>query len=169
MLILGLFPMRGHLWGGILRILSKCDSVPQQDIARTTRILEVAGRASRPLKCMQPSFARNRSRTLIYGTLISLFVGAAVLGLIIAFMEQGDFPGWGPMLLAVLATVVPANVINAFLPSNLFIIGAVVGAVIGGFAISALCGMSVKRASIAAGIFLAIQVGMSFALMGLNS
>jgi len=36
--------------------------------------------------------------------------------------------------------------------------------VLGGFAISALCGMSVKRASIAAGIWLVLINGVSFVI-----
>jgi hypothetical protein len=60
--------------------------------------------------------------------------------------------------------MIPTAVINAFLPTFLSFVGAIVGAVIGGFAISALCGMSVKRASIAAGIWLVLINGVSFVI-----
>lgn len=96
--------------------------------------------------------------------MLGLILGAAVLGIIIAAMEQGEFPGWGKMIVCVLAAVVPAALVNALLPPELFIIGLVVGAGCAGLAISATTGMSVKRASLAAGIYLAVQVVLSFAL-----
>ena len=65
------------------------------------------------------------------------------------------------MILCVLVAVIPAAIINALLPPGLFVIGLAVGALCAGFVISATCGMSVKRASIAAGIYLAIQSTIS--------
>ncbi|HWE40021.1 MAG TPA: hypothetical protein VG406_25950 [Isosphaeraceae bacterium] len=100
--------------------------------------------------------------------MIGLLVGAGILGLIVAGMEQDEFPGWGNMILAVLAAIVPAALINALLPPGLFFIGLAVGAVCAGFAISATCGMTVKRASIAAGIYLGIQVAISLAFRALR-
>ncbi len=91
-------------------------------------------------------------------------VAAATLGIIITVMEEGDFPGWIAMIVCVAAAIVPAYIINSLLPPVLFIVGLAVGAVCAGFAISAMCGMSVKRATIAASIFLAIQVGFSLVL-----
>jgi hypothetical protein len=93
--------------------------------------------------------------------MIGLLIGAALLGVIIAIMEEGEFPGWGALILCVLAATVPAAIINILLPSYLFVVGLAVGAICAGFAISAACGMTVKRASIAAGIYLALQSGIS--------
>jgi hypothetical protein len=93
--------------------------------------------------------------------MIGIILGAGILGIIIAVMEQGEFPGWGKMVLCVLAAGIPALIINALLPPALFIIGLAVGAVCAGFVISATCGMSVKRATIAAAIYLAIQTVIS--------
>ena len=93
--------------------------------------------------------------------LLGLIVGAGILGIIISVMEQGEFPGWGKMIVCVLAALIPAVIINALLPPNWFVIGLAVGALCAGCAISATCGMSVKRASIAAGIYLAIQTTLS--------
>jgi hypothetical protein len=93
--------------------------------------------------------------------MIGILIGAAILGLIIAAMEEGEFPGWGKMVLCVLAAVLPAALVNALLPPELFIVGLAVGAGCAGLAISALCGMSVKRASIAAAIYLGIQTVIS--------
>jgi hypothetical protein len=94
--------------------------------------------------------------------MLSLIVGAALLGIIIAVMEEGEFPGWFRVIACALATLLPKGIVNAFLPNALSFVGAIVGAVIGGFAISALCGMSVQRASIAAGIWLVLIIGISF-------
>jgi len=93
--------------------------------------------------------------------MLGLVIGAAILGLIIAVMEEDGFPGWLPMIICVLAAVVPASVVNVVLPPGLFFIGLGVGAVCAGCAISAVCGMTVKRATIAAAIYLAVQVGIS--------
>ncbi len=97
----------------------------------------------------------------------SLIVGAAILGIIIGVMEQEDFPGWGKMVLCVLAALLPAALVNTFLPPELFFVGLAVGSLCAGLAISALCGMSVQRAAIAAGIYLAIQTALSFALQAM--
>jgi hypothetical protein len=67
------------------------------------------------------------------------------------------------LILCVLAAVIPAGIINFLLPPSFFIIGLAAGAVCAGFAISAACGMSVKRASIAAALFLACEVALTFA------
>jgi len=93
--------------------------------------------------------------------MLSLFIGAALLGIIIAVMEKEEFPGWGKMILCVLAAAVPAFIVNLFLPPILFPVGLAVGAICAGFAISALCGMSVQRACLAAGIYLGIQTAIS--------
>ncbi|GAB4152548.1 MAG: hypothetical protein Tsb009_28540 [Planctomycetaceae bacterium] len=93
--------------------------------------------------------------------MIGILIGAGILGIIIAVMEEGDFPGWMPMIASVLAAVIPASIINNFLPPLFFFVGLAVGAVCGGLVISATCGMSVKRASIAAGIYFGIQIAIS--------
>jgi hypothetical protein len=94
----------------------------------------------------------------------SIVISAAILGVIIAVMEQDEFPGWGNMVICVLAAIVPAAIINAILPPILFFVGLTVGAICAGFAISLTCGMTLKRACIAAGIYLGIQTALSVAL-----
>ena len=94
--------------------------------------------------------------------MLGLLLGAAILGIIIAVME-GEFPGWGKMVLCVLVAVIPAVIINMLLPPGLFIIGLAVGAVCAGFVISVVTGMGVQRVCIAAGIYLAIQAAISVA------
>jgi hypothetical protein len=89
--------------------------------------------------------------------MLGLLIGAGILGLIVAIMEQDEFPGWGKMILCVLAAVVPAAIINALLPPGLFLIGLTVGACCAGLVISATTGMTVKRASAAAAIYLGIE------------
>lgn len=79
-------------------------------------------------------------------------------------MERENFPGWPRMLVCVLAALVPAAIVNALLPDELFIVGLVVGAVCAGLAISALCGLELKRALIAAAIYLALQTLIALAV-----
>lgn len=100
--------------------------------------------------------------------MLGVVVGAGILGLIIAVMEEGEFPGWGSMIVCVLVAVIPAYLINRLLEPQYFIVGLAVGAVMAGAAISLLCGMSFRRASIAAGIYLLIQVGISFLFYSLG-
>jgi len=94
--------------------------------------------------------------------MLGILIGAAILGIIIAVME-GDFPGWPQMIVCVLCGAIPAAIINAVIQPGLFIIGLVIGAVCAGIAIAATCGMSVKRACIAASIYFVIQSGISTA------
>jgi hypothetical protein len=93
--------------------------------------------------------------------MLGLFIGAGILGIIIAVMEEGEFPGWGNMIICVLVTLIPAMIINEMLPPEFFLIGLAIGAVCGGLAISLVCRMSVKRASIAASIYMGIQTLIS--------
>jgi len=95
--------------------------------------------------------------------MVGLVIGAAILGIIIAVMEQGEFPGWGPMIFCAIAAVVPAAIVNTLVPPGMFIVGLAVGALCATVAIAATCGMSVKRAAIAACIFLACQTAISAA------
>jgi hypothetical protein len=97
--------------------------------------------------------------------MIGLLVAAAVLGIVIVVMEgDGEFPGWFNMIICVLAAVIPMGLVNAFLPPAAFVLGAVVGALTGGLAISWRCGMSYQRALIAAGIWLAVEVVLGLLL-----
>ncbi len=97
--------------------------------------------------------------------MLGIILGAAILGIIIAVMEQGEFPGWGKMVVCVLAAGIPNFILNQVLPAELFFVGILVGAVCAMFAIMATCGMGPKRAGIAAGIYFAIQlvIGLAFA------
>jgi hypothetical protein len=92
-----------------------------------------------------------------------IIIGAAILGIIIAVMEGDEFPGWGNMVICVLAAGIPTMIVNAILPPNLFFIGMLVGAVCAMFAIMATCGMGPKRAAIAVGIYFVVQIALGFA------
>jgi len=89
--------------------------------------------------------------------MFGIIIGAAILGIIIASMEGDEFPGWGKMIACVLAAGIPAAVLHVALPPELFILGDLVGAICAGFVIMLVCGMDMKRAFIAAGIYLLIQ------------
>ena len=97
--------------------------------------------------------------------MLGILFGAALLGFIVMIVERDEFPGWGKMIVCVLATAIPAIVVNHFLPVELFIIGLLVGALSGGFLLMAFCGMTIKRASIAMGIYLGIQIVLSLLLL----
>ena len=102
--------------------------------------------------------------------MLELFFSAAILGIVIAVMEDdGDFPGWFSLIICILSALIPAAIVNAFLPPYLFFIGLAVGAGIAGCVISALCGMDLKRACIAAGIYFAIRVVISLVFQAMMS
>ncbi len=100
--------------------------------------------------------------------MLGLLIGAAILGAIISVMEQGEFPGWGSMIICVLAGTIPAIVINMLLPPGLFFIGLAVGALCAGLAISAMVGMSVKRSIIAASIWFAAEMVLTLIFMSMS-
>ncbi len=99
--------------------------------------------------------------------MLGIIIGAAILGIIIAAMEEGEFPGWGKMVVCVLAAVIPNVILNQVLPPGLFFVGILVGAGCAMIAIMATCGMGPKRAGIAAGIYFAVQlvIGFAFAII----
>lgn len=94
--------------------------------------------------------------------MLALIIGAGILGIIIVVMEGGNFPGWPTVIVCALAALVPALIVNALLPPNLFFIGLLVGALCAALAIAAMFGMSIQRAFIAAGIYLGFQLAISF-------
>jgi hypothetical protein len=83
--------------------------------------------------------------------MLGIILGAGILGIIIAVMEGGEFPGWGKMIVCVLAAAIPSAVMRVILPPDLFFIGTIVGAICAMGAIMATCGMGVTRSAIAAG------------------
>jgi hypothetical protein len=95
--------------------------------------------------------------------MLGIIIGAAILGIVIAVMEGGEFPGWGKMVICVLAAGIPAAILDAALPGELFFVGPLVGACCAMVAIMATCGMSPKRAGIAAGVYFGIQFVVSLA------
>jgi len=96
--------------------------------------------------------------------MLGIIIGAGVLGGIIAVLEEGEFPGFLPMIACILAASIPAAIINTLLPREFFFIGLAVGAVCAGFAISALCGMSVKRSMLAVGIYFVVMIVLDITL-----
>jgi len=99
--------------------------------------------------------------------MLGLVIDTAVLGLIIAVIEQDDFPGWLRAGACALLMSVVMYAISLVLPGLLALAGFAVAAIVGAFAISALCGMTVKRGAIAASIFLAYKLVMALTCLGL--
>ena len=95
--------------------------------------------------------------------MLGILLGAGILGLIVMAVEREDFPGWGKMIVCVLATAIPTIIINALLPPELFIFGLLAGGLSGGFLLMAFCGMTVQRATVAMGIYLGFQIVISTA------
>jgi hypothetical protein len=96
--------------------------------------------------------------------MLGVLLGAAVLGVIIAVMEDGDFPGWFPLIMCVLAASIPAGILSAVLPPGLFFVGSFVGALCATVAISYFCQMTVWRAFLASQIYFAFQLGLGLLL-----
>ncbi len=97
--------------------------------------------------------------------MFGLLLNAALLGTIVAVMEEDEFPGWWKMFGCVLAATVPAAIINVMLPPELFFVGLLIGSLCGAVAIASLCQMSFKRAFIASEIWFGITLVLQFILM----
>ena len=93
--------------------------------------------------------------------MLGLLISAVVMMVVIAAFED-DHPDWMTAIACVVATSGPTAILNYFLPSGLFFVGPIVGAIVGGVVISALFGMGLKRASMAAGIYLLCSSVLSF-------
>jgi len=94
-----------------------------------------------------------------------LLVDAALIGVIIAIMEQESFPGWGPMLgTALLISLVSSGAGHSLEGVSGQIVSFAVAGLVGAFVIAWICGMSLGRAAIATGIFLAIRLAIVFAV-----
>lgn len=91
------------------------------------------------------------------GFMLGLLLDAALIGIIIAVMERGEFPGWGIAIGCAFAIGITSNVVSMLLPGVLSLLGVVAGAVVGAFVISWLCEMTFRRSVQAAGIYLAVS------------
>lgn len=96
--------------------------------------------------------------------MIGIFLGAAILGGIIALMQESDFPGWVEMIICVVAAMVPTAILAAVLPGSVALLAPVGGAVCAAIAISATCGMTIGRAVVAAVLWMVAQIGLQLGL-----
>ncbi len=101
--------------------------------------------------------------------MLGLLVNAAIIGLVIAVMEEDEFPGWGAMigtsLFISLAGFAAEVAVGGGIPG--IIAGCLASGAAGGVIISWLCGMSFRRAAIATSIYLTINfvLGLAFHFM----
>ena len=95
------------------------------------------------------------------GWIFGLLFDAAIIGIIIAIMQKGDFPGWWPMIGCVLAIGITSTVVSTLLPGVLSLLGILAGAAVGAFVISRVCYMDMRRSAMAAGIYLGVRVALS--------
>ena len=98
--------------------------------------------------------------------MLGLLIGAAVLGTIITIMEDGEFPGWWPLLGCVFVSSLPGIILRfTGAPSLTYLLLAILAsAVLAWLAIAGLCEMTFKRAAIAAGIYFGLQICLGLAL-----
>ena len=88
----------------------------------------------------------------------------AVIMMIIINAFEDDHPDWRIASLCVVATSGTAAILDFFLPDSFFFVSPIAGAIVGGIAISFLFGMGLKRASIAAGLYLLCSGVLSLVL-----
>lgn len=103
------------------------------------------------------------------GLVLGLLFDAAIIGIVIAVMEKGEFPGWGPMIGCVFVIGVVSNGVAHFLPGLLALFGLVAGAAVGALMISWLCEMSLRRSAIASGIYLGVRLVLTLGVMLISS
>ena len=100
------------------------------------------------------------------GLIVVLLTDTAVLMVIVRVMEEDDFDWWRVGGCALLMSIV-MGVVGSVLPGAWALLGYVAAAAVGALAISAVCGMAVKRAAIAAGIFLGYKIALSLLCLGM--
>lgn len=103
------------------------------------------------------------------GFIFALVFDAAIIGIIVAVMSKGEFPGWGEMIGVVFAIWITSNAAMLLLPDGLWILGLVAGAAVGALIIAWLGVLDFRRSWIAAGIYLGVRFVMGFALAALIS
>lgn len=98
------------------------------------------------------------------GFVLNILIGAAILGGVIAVLQESEFPGWTEMVICVLAALVPSFLLGFVLPGSLALLAPIAGAICAAVAISATCGMTVGRSALAAGLWLATVIAINFGL-----
>ncbi len=96
--------------------------------------------------------------------MLGILVDAAILGLIIAVMERGEWPGWAPGAIVVLMVWATNLVLSFALPEEAWLVGVLASAVVAVGAIAWQFEMSLKRSAIAAGIYLGVKILWSLAI-----
>jgi hypothetical protein len=86
-----------------------------------------------------------------------LIIDAAIIGIVIVAMEQGEFPGWGAMLGCAILIGATRYGVTHYATDGIWPLGVLAGALVGGMVISWLCDMSLRRGALAAGIYLAAR------------
>ncbi len=87
-----------------------------------------------------------------------LLAGAAIIGLVIAFLERSAFPGWGESIGSAFGIGLCSAVTGILLPESLHLLAYVGGALGGGFLVAWLCDVSLRRGFLAAGIYLGVSL-----------
>ncbi|MBL8850049.1 MAG: hypothetical protein JNG89_10205 [Planctomycetaceae bacterium] len=101
------------------------------------------------------------------GLIVIVAMDTAALMLIIRVMENEDIDDWFRVgVCAVLMSIV-MSVVSNVLPGLWALLGFAVAAGAGALLISALCGMSVKRAGIAAAIFWGYKIALALLCLGM--
>jgi hypothetical protein len=103
------------------------------------------------------------------GLVFGLVFDAAIIGIIVAVLSKGEFPGWGPMIGVVFAIGVTSNAAMLLLPDGLWILGLAAGAAVGGLILTWLGVLDFRRSWMAAGIYLGVRLVMGFILAALIS
>lgn len=94
-----------------------------------------------------------------------LLIDAALIGVIIALLEQEDFPGWGPMLGTALLIGLASGAANHWIDGILGVIaGFAVAGLVGAVLIAWICGMSFGRAALATAIYLGLRLAIVLAV-----
>jgi hypothetical protein len=103
------------------------------------------------------------------GFVFGLVFDAAIIGIIVAVLSKGEFPGWGPMIGVVFAIWISSNAAMRLLPDGLWFLGLVAGAAVGALILTWLGVLEFRRSLKAAGIYLGVRLVMGFMLAALIS
>lgn len=96
--------------------------------------------------------------------IVEFIVGAALLGILVAVVEHGEFPGWGAMIGIAVVGPAAGGFVAAWAPTPLGILGILVSATLTAALLVWLLRTTWRSASKIAGLYVAIRVAFGLFL-----
>ena len=96
--------------------------------------------------------------------MVPILLAGFLLGILIALVNEGDFPEISLLILCLASAIFPTAVLNFFMPANLFFVGPVAGALCCALAIKLFLSVPLGKSVFAAVMYFVIQISLSMFL-----